>query len=204
MLRSHASHHGFPAALLGPGRRQWGRVRRELVRFARRPRVRQVFWGATLGFAILVAATAGLWWRLSSGPIEIPFATSWLKGGDRGQFRRQPHRLGRRHADRARRAGAHLAALDRHRGARRRRHRGGERAQGRSRDFRRQPFRRQGAGAEPQSGRRRNGGAHRGRQQDHGVRRRRQAAAGERVAAAGRRAACRTQCQRAGAAAHGL
>src|SRR5579862_3047403 len=81
-----ATRHVYPEALLGAGRRQWGHVRRELVRFARRPRVRQVFWGTTLGFAILVVATAGLWWRLSVGPIEIPFATSWLKAAIEDNF----------------------------------------------------------------------------------------------------------------------
>ncbi len=92
--KRHAAHHAihratrhvYPEALLGAGRRQWGRVRREMVRFARRQRVRQVFWGTTLGFAILVVATAGLWWRLSVGPIEIPFATSWLKAAIEDNF----------------------------------------------------------------------------------------------------------------------
>ncbi len=82
----HPSHQAQAAALLGAGRRQWGRVRRELVRFARRPRVRQAFWGTTLGFAILVVAVAGLWWRLSSGPIEIPLATPWLKAAIEDNF----------------------------------------------------------------------------------------------------------------------
>jgi hypothetical protein len=83
----HAAHHApHHAAELGPGRRRWGRVSRELVRFARRPRVRQVFWGTTLGLAIVVVATLGLWWRLSSGPIEIPLATPWLKAAIEDNF----------------------------------------------------------------------------------------------------------------------
>ena len=38
-----------------------------------------MFWGATLTFAVVVIAIAGLWWRLSSGPIELDMATPWLK-----------------------------------------------------------------------------------------------------------------------------
>ena len=72
--------------MLGPGRREWGRIRRGLVRFARRPRVRQVFWGGTLGFAIIVVAMVGLWWRLSLGPIEVPMVTPWLKAAIEDNF----------------------------------------------------------------------------------------------------------------------
>jgi len=95
----HAAHHSHQAhhhprhpkrheaiALLGPGRRRWGRIQRGLVRFARRPLVRQIFWGTTLGLALIVTATVALWWRLSSGPIEVPFATSWLKAAIEDNF----------------------------------------------------------------------------------------------------------------------
>jgi len=82
-----AAHHATELiAMLGPGRREWGRVRRGLVRFARRPRVRQVFWGGALGFAIIVVAMVGLWWRLSVGPIEVPIATPWLKAAIEDNF----------------------------------------------------------------------------------------------------------------------
>jgi hypothetical protein len=73
-------------AMLGPGRRRWNRWQRTAVRFARRPLVRQVFWGTALGFALIVTATALLWWRLSSGPIEIPLATPWLKAAIEQNF----------------------------------------------------------------------------------------------------------------------
>ncbi len=88
----HAAHHpqhhhaAQPAVQLDAGRQRWGHVQRELVRFARRPRVRKVFWGATLGLAIVVAGMFGLWWRLSSGPIEIPMATPWLKAAIEDNF----------------------------------------------------------------------------------------------------------------------
>ena len=70
----------------GPGRRNWGRFQRWLVRLTRRPRVRQVFWGATLGLAIAVVGMLALWWRLSSGPIELPLATPWLKAAIEDNF----------------------------------------------------------------------------------------------------------------------
>jgi Protein of unknown function len=89
--KSHAPPHPAQhatelATLLGPCHRRWGRVQRGLVRFARRPRVRQVFWGTTLGFGLVVVAMLGLWWRLSSGPIEIPFATPWLTTAIKDNF----------------------------------------------------------------------------------------------------------------------
>ena len=84
--KRHAPHHVSHHAQPGPRRQRWGEVRRQWVRLARRPRVRQVFWGTTLGFAILAVAVAGLWWRLSSGPIEIPLATPWLKAAIEDNF----------------------------------------------------------------------------------------------------------------------
>ncbi len=48
--------------------------------------MRRIFWGATLTFAIVVVALAGLWWRLSSGPIELDMATPWLKAAIEKNF----------------------------------------------------------------------------------------------------------------------
>src|ERR1700688_2774833 len=72
-------HHGHHHAAQGSSRRQWNVLRRGVVGLVRRPLVRRVFWGATLTFAVVVIAIAGLWWRLSSGPIELDMATPWLK-----------------------------------------------------------------------------------------------------------------------------
>ena len=80
--------------------------------------------------------SAGLWWRLSRGPIELDLATPWLAVRDRGEFRRPPPRRGRRHPDRARRGRPHRGAHARHPGPRCRRRDRGERAEGRSRRFR--------------------------------------------------------------------
>ena len=57
-----------------------------MVTFVRRPWVRRVFWGATLTFAVVAVAIAGLWWRLSSGPIELDVATPWLKAAIEKNF----------------------------------------------------------------------------------------------------------------------
>ncbi len=69
-----------------PGRRRWTALRRGAVRFLRRPFVRRIFWGATLTFAVVAVALAGLWWRLSSGPIELDMATPWLKAAIEKNF----------------------------------------------------------------------------------------------------------------------
>ena len=45
-----------------------------------------MFWGATLTFAVVAVAIAGLWWRLSSGPIELDMATPWLKAAIEENF----------------------------------------------------------------------------------------------------------------------
>src|ERR1017187_145337 len=77
--------HGHHAAQ-GSSRRQWNALGRGVVTFVRRPWVRRVFWGATLTFAVAAVAIAGLWWRLSSGPIELDVATPWLKAAIEKNF----------------------------------------------------------------------------------------------------------------------
>jgi hypothetical protein len=77
--------HGHHAAQ-GSSRRQWNALGRGVVTFVRRPWVRRVFWGATLTFAVVAVAIAGLWWRLSSGPIELDVATPWLKAAIEKNF----------------------------------------------------------------------------------------------------------------------
>ena len=67
-------------------KRGWDPVRRSLVRFQRRPLVRRLFWGVTATMAVLVLGALGLWWRLSSGPIELDVATPWLKAAIEENF----------------------------------------------------------------------------------------------------------------------
>src|ERR1039458_7588727 len=78
--------HGHHHAAQGSSRRQWNALGRGVVTFVRRPWVRRGFWGATLTFAVAAVAIAGLWWRLSSGPIELDIATPWLKAAIEENF----------------------------------------------------------------------------------------------------------------------
>jgi hypothetical protein len=97
-MTDHGHHHRHPAhqaphhaahphhAALGSGRRRWGLFRRGLVRLMRRPIVRRVYWGLTLSVALATVAVLALWWRLSSGPIELDIATPWLKAAIEENF----------------------------------------------------------------------------------------------------------------------
>jgi hypothetical protein len=78
--------HDHHRAAHRSGRRQWSALRRGTVRLLRRPLVRRIFWGATLAFAVVVVAIAGLWWRLAQGPIELDMATPWLKAAIEKNF----------------------------------------------------------------------------------------------------------------------
>jgi hypothetical protein len=81
----HAQHHPHLTPELGP-RRKWGRLRRAVVRGLQRPLVRRVFWGTTLALGLVTVAMALVWWRLSSGPIELDIATPWLKAAIEENF----------------------------------------------------------------------------------------------------------------------
>ena len=52
----------------------------------RRKSVRRIFWGTVFTVAVVVVAITGLWWRLSSGPIELDMATPWLKSAIEKNF----------------------------------------------------------------------------------------------------------------------
>ena len=78
----HAAHHAPPRFL----RRQWSALRRHTVNVVRLPWVRRVFYGAAATVVIVAIAAAGLWWRLSSGPIELDVATPWLKAAIEKNF----------------------------------------------------------------------------------------------------------------------
>src|SRR5664280_2538884 len=90
----HPAHHAPGAghhphdhdAAHSASRRQWNMLRRGVVKFVRRPWVRRSFWGATITFAVVAVAIGGLWWRLSSGPIELDMATPWLKAAIEKNF----------------------------------------------------------------------------------------------------------------------
>jgi len=68
------------------GLKRWDGLRRGSARFLRRPTVRFLFWGTALTVAICTLVSLGLWWRLSSGPIELDIATPWLKAAIEENF----------------------------------------------------------------------------------------------------------------------
>ncbi len=78
-----SSPHHAPA---GPARRRWGLFRRRLVKTLRRPIWKRLFWGVTVTGAVMTAGILALWWRLSSGPIELDLATPWLKAAIEENF----------------------------------------------------------------------------------------------------------------------
>src|SRR5262249_50143067 len=66
--------------------RAWNDLRRRALRLARSRFVQRLFWGSAACFAIATLAALGLWWRLSSGPIELDMATPWLKAAIEENF----------------------------------------------------------------------------------------------------------------------
>lgn len=83
MTGSKHGHRQKRAARLGQAwqglRRRGHRLRHELVWSLRRPLFRRLLWGSGITIAVLTLVCGGLWWRLSSGPIELDVITPWLK-----------------------------------------------------------------------------------------------------------------------------
>ena len=81
----HEAHHGAH-----PGRaaflRKALRVRRLSWRFLHRKWIWRIFLGSVATMAVAAIAVAGLWWRLSNGPIEFDLATPWLKAAMEENF----------------------------------------------------------------------------------------------------------------------
>src|SRR5512146_965013 len=82
----HKPHHEPHHAAYRFGRRQWNALRRGAVKVFRLPWVRRILWGTMLTAAVVAVALAGLWWRLTSGPIELDMATPWLKAAIEKNF----------------------------------------------------------------------------------------------------------------------
>lgn len=86
--KGFARHWRLPGRWPFPprGRVKWSAVRRGLYRFFRRKWVLRSLIG--VGAVVLVSTVGilGLWWRLSSGPIEFDLATSWLKSAIEQNF----------------------------------------------------------------------------------------------------------------------
>lgn len=57
-----------------------------LMWFCRHPWLRRLAWGSAIAVVLVAVGLAGLWWRLSSGPIELDIVTPWLKAAIEQNF----------------------------------------------------------------------------------------------------------------------
>ena len=92
-MTPHKHDHRHPAhqtpvagAAQSSSVRQWNALRRGVAGFVRQPWVRRLFWGAVAAVLVVGLGVGGLWWRLSSGPIELDVATPWLKAAIEKNF----------------------------------------------------------------------------------------------------------------------
>jgi hypothetical protein len=67
-------------------RRQWNRLRQGALKLARQPAVQRTFWISGIVLGVVLLAFGVLWWRLSSGPIDLEAATPWLKAAIEKNF----------------------------------------------------------------------------------------------------------------------
>jgi hypothetical protein len=81
---AHAEHRRRVARVLG--RQSWTGARRRAVGLVRLRFLRRVLWGLVIFASTATIAVLGLWWRLSSGPIELDLATPWLKAAIEENF----------------------------------------------------------------------------------------------------------------------
>jgi len=70
----------------GLARWRWNDLRRRAVILARSRFMLRMLLGSAICFAVVMIAALGLWWRLSSGPIELNLATPWLKAAIEENF----------------------------------------------------------------------------------------------------------------------
>jgi hypothetical protein len=57
-----------------------------IAQFQRHRFVRRLVWSVAATLVVIVLAVVGLWWRLSSGPIELDVVTPWLKAAIEENF----------------------------------------------------------------------------------------------------------------------
>jgi hypothetical protein len=67
-------------------RRPWFGLRYTVSNLVRRPVVKRLLFGAAIFVSLAIVGVLGLWWRLSSGPIEFELATPWLKAAIEENF----------------------------------------------------------------------------------------------------------------------
>src|SRR6476469_4091598 len=80
----HAPHR--PRALRRFGQWRWGGLRRTTNNLLRSRLARRLFFGTVICVMGATLAALALWWRLSSGPIELDVATPWLKAAIEENF----------------------------------------------------------------------------------------------------------------------
>ena len=80
----HAPH--LRRALLRFGQWRWGGLRRTTNNLLRSRLARRLFFGTVICVMGATLAALALWWRLSSGPIELDVATPWLKAAIEENF----------------------------------------------------------------------------------------------------------------------
>jgi hypothetical protein len=68
------------------GRRPWDGLRYRTANLLRSRFVRRLGWGFAICIVLATVVVLGLWWRLSSGPIELNVATPWLKAAIEENF----------------------------------------------------------------------------------------------------------------------
>jgi hypothetical protein len=80
----HATHQKRMARRVG--RRPWDGLRYRTVNLLRSRFVRRLGWSFAICIVLATVVVLGLWWRLSSGPIELNVATPWLKAAIEENF----------------------------------------------------------------------------------------------------------------------
>src|SRR6185295_8718174 len=67
-------------------RRRWTGLRIAALDMFRSRLLRRLLLGAAICVSLAIVGVLGLWWRLSSGPIELDLATPWLKAAIEENF----------------------------------------------------------------------------------------------------------------------
>src|SRR6476659_5434262 len=92
--RGHRVHHAVAVRRVSYrhrvmhrlARQPWFGLRYTVSNLFRRPFVRRLLLGAAICVSLAIVGVLGLWWRLSSGPIELNLATPWLKAAIEENF----------------------------------------------------------------------------------------------------------------------
>src|SRR5262244_1625260 len=82
----HAPHRRRVVPWFGRWSRSWSGLRRWTFNLVRSRSLQRLFWGVAACFVVATLSALGLWWRLSSGPIELNLATPWLKAAIEENF----------------------------------------------------------------------------------------------------------------------